>query len=66
MKIDIIKLRTAIDHHHHAQERFFDEHQAAIDRNLNLEMAARIDAEVHTDEDIRRSVELLKQYEHVL
>lgn len=64
MQIDMVKLRDAIDRHHHAQERFFDEHQAAIDRNLNLEMAARLDAEVHTDEDIRRSIELINQYKY--
>ncbi|UQS93582.1 hypothetical protein AC4_002 [Acinetobacter phage AC4] len=64
MKIDTNNLRTAIKHHHHAMERFFDEHQAAIDRNLNLEMVARLEAGVNTEEDVRRAVELLDQYKH--
>lgn len=55
-------LAEAIKRQHHASERFFDVHQAAIERNLNLELAARIEADVHSEEDTLKAIELLKRH----
>ncbi|AFL47639.1 hypothetical protein ZZ1p0003 [Acinetobacter phage ZZ1] len=55
-------LAEAIKRQHHSTERFFDVHEAAIERNLNLEMAARLEAGVASEEDERKAIELLKRH----
>lgn len=63
MNIDLKKLKIAIKNEHHACERFYDIEIARQQREVNLEMADRIENGMASREDEEAAIELIKRYE---